>query len=158
MRERLLTIINTIAALLLAGAVIMMTFQILLRTLFASPLSWIEEVSRYSFVWCVYLGCIIALANGTHIRVLVLVERFGKRGQQLSDALTWVVNVLAFGYLLYWSADLAWKYKDATFYTLPGVSQLIFYLALPVPTAIMLLWLLIPGRHKLTDNAGTPEA
>jgi C4-dicarboxylate transporter, DctQ subunit len=156
MRERLITIINAVAATLLAAAVVMMTMQVFLRSAFAAPFSWIEEVSRYAFVWCVYLGCIIALASDTHIRVLVLVERFGKRGQRASDMVTWIVNVLVYGYLLYWSVDLAWKYKDATFYTLPGVSQLVFYLALPVSTAIMLLWLLVPGSRKPTDHVGTP--
>jgi len=145
MRERLVTIIYVIAACLLAAAVTMMTMQVLLRTLFAAPFAWVEEVSRYAFVWCVYLGSIIALAHGTHIRVLVLVERFGERGQRFSDAITWIVNLVVFAYLFYWSADLAWKYKDATFYTLPDVPQILFYLALPVSTGIMLL-LLVAGR------------
>ena len=155
MRERLITIVYVIAACLLAAAVTMMTMQVLLRTLFAAPFAWVEEVSRYAFVWCVYLGSVIALAHGTHIRVLVLVERFGERGQRFSDRLTWVVNLAALGYLFYWSADLAWKYKDATFYTLPGVPQVLFYLALPVSTGLMLL-LLVSDRGKAIDRAAPP--
>lgn len=156
MRERLLLIVYVIAASLLAGAVTMMTMQIVLRTLFSAPFAWVEEVSRYAFVWCVYLGSIIAVAHGTHIRVLVLIERFGERGQRLSDALTWGINLIVFAYLCYWSADLALTYKDATFYTLPAVPQILFYLALPVSTGIMLLMLLVPGGGKASDPAASP--
>jgi len=99
-------------------------------------------------VWCVYLGGILALIRDSHIRVLVLVERFGETGKRLSDAVTWLVNVICFGYLLYWGSDLAWKYRSAEFYTLPGVPQIIFYLSIPVSMAIMLAFLLIPGRRS----------
>jgi TRAP-type C4-dicarboxylate transport system permease small subunit len=155
MRERLIAVIYVVAACLLAAAVAMMTVQVAFRTLFAAPFSWVEEISRYAFVWCVYLGSIIAVAHGTHIRVLVLVERFGQRGARFSDALTWVINLIVFGYLFYWSADLAWKYKDATFYTLPDMPQVLFYLALPVSTGITLL-LLVSDRARTADPAEPP--
>src|SRR3954470_8179557 len=155
MRERLITVIYVTAACLLMAAVSMMTMQILLRTLFGAPFAWVEEVSRYAFVWCVYLGSIIALAHGTHIRVLVLVELFGEHGQRFSDRLTWFVNLIAFGYLFYWSADLAWKYREATFYTLPALPQVLFYLALPVSTGIMVV-LLLTGRSKPSEHSAPP--
>src|SRR5215216_3841250 len=147
-RERIAALINTVAAGLLIAAVALLTVQIVLRGLFNAPMAWVEEVARYSFVWCVYLGGILALIRDSHIRVLVLVERFGETGKRLSDAVTWLVNVICFGYLLYWGSDLAWKYRSAEFYTLPGVPQIIFYLSIPVSMAIMLAFLLIPGRSS----------
>jgi TRAP-type C4-dicarboxylate transport system permease small subunit len=147
-RTRIASGINMVAAALLIAAVTMMTVQVVLRTVFASPMSWVEEVVRYAFVWSVYLGVVVALTHDTHIRVLVLVEQFGPWAKRASDILTWIINVFCFGFLLYWGADLTLKYKNAMFYTLPSVPQMIFYLAVPVSMAIGLAFLLIPGGRE----------
>ena len=77
----------------------------------------------------------------------------GPRVRLCSDVLNWIVNVFCFGFLLYWGADLAYKYKDAEFYTLSGWSQLWYYLALPVPAALSLAFLLTPGGRSSADTA-----
>jgi TRAP-type C4-dicarboxylate transport system permease small subunit len=110
-------------------------------------------------VWAVYLGSVVALTRDTHIRVTVMTEPFGTVGRRVSDVLSWIVNILCFAFLLYWGADLAFKYRFAEFYTLPGVPQLIFYLSVPVSMMLMLLFLLIPGRKApgAAADAAPPE-
>jgi TRAP-type C4-dicarboxylate transport system permease small subunit len=145
-RERIAAIINILAAVLLAGSVTMMTVQLFRRTVLNAPMTWAEEVVRYSFVWAVYLGSVLALIRDSHIRVLVVVEHFGKTGRVWSDRLTRLVNLIVCAYLFYWSVDLAWKYRTAEFYTLPGVPQVIFYLSVPVSTGLMLFFLFLPDQ------------
>jgi TRAP-type C4-dicarboxylate transport system permease small subunit len=147
-RDRAANVIHVVAAALLFASVVVMTVQIGLRLVLNAPLSWPEEVVRYSFVWLVYLGSAVAVSGDTHIRVLVMIEPYGPRVRLCSDVLSWLVNVFCFGFLLYWGADLAWKYKDAEFYTLPGWSQLWFYLALPIPMALSLAFLFFPSRRR----------
>ena len=156
-RERIVAAINILAAVLLAATVGMMTVQLVLRAIFNAPITWVEEVVRYCFVWAVYLGSVLALVRDSHIRVLVVVERFGKTGQMWSDRLTRLVNIIVFAYLFYWSVDLAWKYRATEFYTLPGVPQLVFYLSIPVSTAITLCFLLFPDRATRHDGLPAPE-
>jgi len=146
LRDRLAQFIYVVAAALLFAAVTMMAVQIILRAVFAAPMAWSEEVVRYAFVWSVYLGSVVALTRDTHIRVLVLVEPFGAPARRCSDALTWIVNVFSFTFLLYWGIDLALKYRFAEFYTLPGVPQMIFYLSVPLSMALMLAFSIIPRR------------
>ena len=153
LRDRIAQAIHVVAAALLIVSVAVMAMQITLRLVFNSPLSWPEEAVRYSFVWVVYLGSTVAVTRGTHIRVLVAVERYGARARLWSDVLNWLVNVFCFGFLLYWGADLAYKYKDAEFYTLAGWSQLWYYLALPIPAALSLAFLLTPGGRSSADTA-----
>ncbi len=43
--------------------------QIFLRVVFDMPLSWTEEVARYSFIWWVFFGSIIALREGRHLGI-----------------------------------------------------------------------------------------
>jgi TRAP-type C4-dicarboxylate transport system permease small subunit len=156
-RERIVVVINSVAAILLAATVAMMTVQLFRRTVMNAPMTWAEEMVRYCFVWAVYLGSVLALIRDSHIRVLVVVERFGKTGRVWSDRLTWLVNVIAFAYLFYWSVDLAWQYRAAEFYTLPGVPQVIFYLSVPVSTAIILFFLLFPDRASPHHDLPPPE-
>lgn len=154
-RDRAADIVHAVAAALLLTSVAVMAVQIGLRLFLNAPLSWPEEVVRYSFVWVVYLGSVVAVSSDTHIRVLVLIEPYGPRVRLFSDVLSWLVNVFCFGFLLYWGADLAWKYKNAEFYTLPGWSQLWYYLALPVPMALSLAFLFFPsGRRSPSSPSG----
>ncbi len=145
-RQGLVALINVLASVLLAASVTMVTVQLFRRAILNAPMSWPEEVVRYSFVWAVYLGSVIALIHDSHIRVLVLVEPFGRKGRLWSDRLARLVNLIVVAYLLYWSVDLAWKYREAHFYTLPGVPQVIFYLSVPVSATLMLFFLLLPSR------------
>lgn len=154
-RERLAEAIHVTAAALLIASVVVITAQVVLRLLFNAPMSWPEEATRYSFVWVVYLGSVVAVTRDTHIRVMVAIEPYGPRLRYASDVLSWVLNVLCWAFLLYWGADLAYTYKDAEFYTLGGWSQLWYYLALPVPAAMALAFLLVQGVRRSDPNAAT---
>ena len=149
-REWIAQTLHVLAASLLVISVVVMAVQVTLRLAFNSPLSWPEEAVRYFFVWSVFLGSTVAVTRGTHIRVMVAVENRGPFVRRLSDMLDWAVNVICFGYLAWWGADLAYKYKDAEFYTLGGWSQLWYYLALPVPAVIAVAFLLAPGGRTVS--------
>ena len=43
--------------------------QIIMRGAFNSSLSWSEELSRYIFIWQIWLGADLAFAYGEHIKV-----------------------------------------------------------------------------------------
>lgn len=151
-RERIAQAIHILAAALLIASVLVMTGQITLRLVFNNPLSWPEEVVRYFFVWVVFLGSTVAVTRDAHIRVLVAIESYGPRVRKLSDWLDWAVNVFVFGFLAYWGFDLAYKYKDAEFYTLGGWSQLWYYLSMPIPAVMALAFLFFPGRRSGPSN------
>jgi TRAP-type C4-dicarboxylate transport system permease small subunit len=157
LQERIAAGIQAAAAALLIAATALIAAQIILRGLFNAPMAWVEEVVRYAFVWCVYLGGVLALIRNSHIRVMVVVDALGPSARRISDALTWLVNVVCFAYLLYWGADLAWKYRSAEFYTLPGIPQIIFYLAVPVSMAIMLAFLLVPRASAVKGGGMDAE-
>lgn len=43
--------------------------QVIFRYALDHPLSWSEELSRYCFIWIVYLGAALAVKHGAHIGV-----------------------------------------------------------------------------------------
>jgi TRAP-type C4-dicarboxylate transport system permease small subunit len=66
-----------IAAFLIFVAI---TFgQVVLRYGFGRPLTWSEEVSRYLFVWVVFVGAGVAARQNGHIALDFLVNRFPPR-------------------------------------------------------------------------------
>jgi TRAP-type C4-dicarboxylate transport system permease small subunit len=86
---------TVIAAFLIFVAI---TFgQVVLRYGFGRPLTWSEEVSRYLFVWVVFVGAGVAARHNGHIALDFLVTRFPpglRRGVAL------VMGVLSLAMLL----------------------------------------------------------
>jgi TRAP-type C4-dicarboxylate transport system permease small subunit len=157
LRERIAELFFVVAAVLLTFSVVVMFAQVVLRGVFNAPMTWPEEVVRYLFVWVVYLGTVMGVIRGTHIRVLFAVERFGPRGRVVSDLLSRAVDAFCFGFLFFWGVDLALKYQFAEFYTLPGWPQLWFYYAaLPLSALMSLIFVLLPGQPS-ADHAPPGE-
>ncbi len=51
-------------------------FQVLSRHLIRMPMVWTEEIARFSFIWCAFLGASLAIKNKAHFAVQLLTERF----------------------------------------------------------------------------------
>jgi TRAP-type C4-dicarboxylate transport system permease small subunit len=56
--------------------VVLSFVQVVLRYGFGRPLTWTEEVSRYLFVWVVFVGTAVAARHNAHIALDFLVGRF----------------------------------------------------------------------------------
>ena len=71
--------------------------QVVLRYGFGRPLTWAEEVSRYLFVWVVFVGAGVAARYRGHIALDFLVDRFPPRPRHV---LAMVMSVLSLAMLL----------------------------------------------------------
>ena len=70
--------------------VTIVTIEVILRYVFGHSLIFTEELSRYLMVWVVFLGGAIAIRDGSHIRINVLVKRLSVKTRQR-------VHVVAYG-------------------------------------------------------------
>lgn len=62
---------------------VLITFgQVVMRYLFANSLGWIDEASRYGFIWMVFLAAAIGARRGTHMAITLLEEAAGPRGRR----------------------------------------------------------------------------
>lgn len=66
---------ETICVILFSAMVILTFSQVLSRFVFNLSLGWSEEVSRFMFVWMVYISAAMAAKHRRHIRV-ELVDQF----------------------------------------------------------------------------------
>jgi TRAP-type C4-dicarboxylate transport system permease small subunit len=56
-------------AVTMAVMVSCLTVQVLIRVFAGSSLAWTEELSRYSFLWTVYIGAILTAKHNSHVRI-----------------------------------------------------------------------------------------
>jgi TRAP-type C4-dicarboxylate transport system permease small subunit len=88
--------------------------QIFFRYVLQSPLTWTEEVARYSFIWTVLLGAAFAVRKKEHVVMDVLVKHFPI---YLQRYISIALNVIIFISLLY-LLPVSWKF----FYFMKNVS------------------------------------
>lgn len=87
-----------LAALLLTAVIILLGIQVFLRFGFDRNLSWLEEVSRYFFVWAIYFGFVIAAEQNRHIRVTFHISMMSVKLQKviltLADSVWLIFNLV----------------------------------------------------------------
>jgi TRAP-type C4-dicarboxylate transport system permease small subunit len=78
--------------------VILLFFQVIMRTIFQNSLAWSEEASRFAFVWFAFLGASYAARLGAHNRVTFQFKLFpkivGDVSQIIADGIWLVFNAI----------------------------------------------------------------
>nr|WP_251025832.1 TRAP transporter small permease [Bacillus sp. ISL-47] len=79
--------------------------NVVLRYVFNSGLTWSEEMSRYFFVWLVFLGAIAALKDKMHLGVDIVVNALPKGLQKV----VFIISNAIVLYLLWLVLEGSWK-------------------------------------------------
>jgi TRAP-type transport system small permease protein len=149
-------VIKVTAAVLLAGMVGLVFGNVVLRYVFNSGIAASEELSRWLFVWLVFLGAIVGLKEHAHLGVDTLVKALSPRGRKVCYALSHALMLYA-SILL---TEGSWKQAVLNWDTTAPASELpvgLFYLSGVVygasATVILAieLGLLIGGRIASDD-------
>ena len=81
--------------------VLVVVLQVIFRY-FGNPLSWPEEVARWTMIWVTFAGASYAFKNGGIIRVEFFVNKYFKPGaQKVINIIDMALLAVTFGYLLY---------------------------------------------------------
>jgi TRAP-type C4-dicarboxylate transport system permease small subunit len=64
------------------------------RYVFSAPIVWAEEVLAYIMVWCVFIGSILVMWNGRHIKMDVFVASLRGRARIFANAASAVGIIL----------------------------------------------------------------
>lgn len=56
-------------ALFVGIMIVCLGLQVAMRIFTGSSIAWTEELSRYSFLWAVYVGSALAVKRGGHVRI-----------------------------------------------------------------------------------------
>jgi len=72
--------------------VIVIFIQVIMRTVFNKSLAFSEELSRYIFIWQIWLGASIAFANNEHINVDIIFSIF--KSEKSKKIINLIVNII----------------------------------------------------------------
>lgn len=93
------SLMNNLLIITLAALCIIVFSNVILRTVFTS-LTWTVEVSRFIFVYFIFLSSIIALKEKIHFRVNLLVTRLPATMQTGLEIIGNLLILLALGIIL----------------------------------------------------------
>lgn len=65
-----------LVAILFFCLMLISTFIQVISRYFFTPITWTEEIARYSYVWLVFVGSIVIQKNDEHIRLDLLGKKF----------------------------------------------------------------------------------
>ena len=84
----------------LGTMVVLVFLNAVLRYGFNSSIPESEELSRYLFVWVVFLGAILAFKDGQHISIELLVKRLTGRTRLVMDVVRDIFILFAFAIMI----------------------------------------------------------
>lgn len=157
-KRRRLPIEIHIGSVLLAVMTIILFIQVVARFIFSSSFSWSEEVSRYLFIWMVFLviGALIQLSE--HIAIDVLADRVPKRFRRLLDQTLILIMVAINIILLIEAAKITWIVMDlGQISPAAGLPFWIVYAAFPVGLLIAVVRATITSIRLWSRTRPTTE-
>lgn len=128
-----------VSNLTLAMLVLVLAAQIFFRYVLHIGLSWSEEISRFAFVWFVYISASLAAQRGSHIRVTLFARLLpiNERIVFLIADIIWIIFnafVVAAGILLIQRTLKYPVYSTSLFLPLAYI-----YTVIPVAHALMII-------------------
>lgn len=98
--EYLKKVISYLAATAMAGIVILVFANVVMRYTMNSGLTWSDEVAVNLFVWFIFLGAILAAMEGMHLKVDVLTSKLPPGLQKVFSFVANLFVLAAMGILI----------------------------------------------------------
>lgn len=159
-RSLLVSGIEKLAVLVFVAMMLAMVAQVFFRYVLGLPLTWVEELARFLFIWMVYLGAIVSLERGLLHRVDLLRDRlrgWQRRLLMMTVEILEVICVMAvlesaiqvfrrFARVRSVALEIPWRYVY--------LSVLVFVLAILILTLLRFLDRLGGGLPRSRDRRG----
>ena len=124
--------------ILMALMVVDVFLQVLFRFVIERPLSWTEEVSRYLFVWIVWIGSAIVMAEKGHVGIDILIKKFSPAWQRFLEILIYLIFLFSASAMAYFGFALAKMNMNQPSAAL-RMPMGIPYAAIPIAAVLMIL-------------------
>lgn len=99
-----------LGVLLMTLVLILLSMQVIGRYVLGWSFAWIEEISRFCFVWAVYFGFVVAAEKDRHIRVSVQIAMLPAKIQKilltLADVIWLIFNGIVIWFGTIYIADM----------------------------------------------------
>lgn len=130
---------NGIGALAVAGMMVIVCSEVVLRGVFNYTLGWSYDVTQFCVGAAALLSMAYALAQKRHIRVEIFTMHLSPRAQSILSVITSALALLLFGALAWQGWGLAWRQR--AFSTTSLVPLPLFPSLLMLPLGAILIFL-----------------
>jgi TRAP-type C4-dicarboxylate transport system permease small subunit len=164
MLDKLEKVISTIEEYVCVGLILVMCVsvfaQVLFRYVFAVPLSWTEEVSRYSLIWLTFISGAMCIRTNSHYVIDILVNKLPMSPRLIMQTLILISMAVFAGVMLYTGIEIL---PIVNYQTSPAlrVSMGYIYLAIPFGSSLMVFHILCAIKNRiccLKDPSSNSEA
>ncbi len=144
-----------LTAISICAQMIIMFLGVVCRYFFKNPLIWSDELSCYLLVIVTFFGSYVALKEKSLARIEIFTERMNEALRKLVVSVANITTIFLLGAVAYFGIMLSFSpvvLKAASpSMQLPTV---IFYILLPISTAMMVLHMFIVLYEGLVPNPG----
>ncbi len=136
---------EVVIMLFMAILVVIVLAGVFFRYVLGSSIPWSEEVGRYLMIWLGFLGASLALREGLHVGVELVVQWLPPR---VATSLRGLARGAMAGFLLvvtYYGVSLVANLWDQVS-PVAGIRMTWPYLAIPVGSLLMLIQLATPAK------------
>ena len=152
--------LEAVMVLCLAAMCVMVFGNVVLRHVFDSGINTSEELSRFMFIWLTFLGAIVAMREGGHLGMDMVVSRLTGRTRRAALLLGHVLVLVCCGVLL-WGLLLQHDINVANIGLVTGMSLSIVYsvaylCAVSIGAMVLVNIVTLLRGHDLADP--TPAA
>lgn len=97
-------LVNAVAWVCFVTMLAVMLVQVFTRYVVNHPLAWTEELSRFAYIWAIFLGAILAQRTKSHMTVTILTEKFPPKIRQATEVFVDLFSIAALSVMLYGTA------------------------------------------------------
>ncbi|WP_234262776.1 TRAP transporter small permease [Hydrogenophaga sp. NFH-34] len=138
-------------AFCLLSMVVMVFGNVVLRYGFDSGIMVSEELSRFAFIWLVFVGAVVAMHEGAHLGVDSLVSRLPRQGKLVCLAISQLLIVICCA-MFFWGTWRQHEVNQTTMAQVTGLSMIWvfgmgYFSSLGIGSiALHKLWCIVTGR------------
>ena len=147
-------LVDVLAIVTFVGMFSCVLVQVFFRYFLDSPLTWSDELARYFFVWCAFLGWIIAARRRSHLAIASLHSRVPARVAAALRVFAALAAIAFAGILAWYGWRIALRNADVETTSL-FFTQGVVYAIVPVAALAVALHALADLRDSLRAMRGT---
>lgn len=122
---------QTLIVFFFAVLILTVFIQIISRVIFNAPLMYTEELSRYLFIWIVFLGMSYITKIRSNVCIEIFTNKLKEKGKRIFDIIVNIVSIAVFIFIFFWSVEFV-KFQWINPAPAMRFSQGIVYLICPV--------------------------